>query len=167
MEVLGFMLEWMEWLEATGISTAIREGTLYFPILDGTHLFGLAFMFGSITMVDLRLLGWIFKEETVTDVFDQLIKWTWFGFGVVFISGILLFISEPVRCYNSWWFVSKMILVAMGGINAGLFDMMTYKDVATNFNASLELPGRAKLAGASSLIIWTAVITLGRFFAFL
>jgi hypothetical protein len=160
------MLEWMEWLEATGISTTIREGTLYFPILDGLHLFGITFMFGSITMVDLRLLGWIFKRETVTDVFTQLIKWTWFGFGIVAISGVLLFVSEPVRCWTSPWFIAKMIFVGMGGANAMVFDLKTFKHVQ-NWNSQLSLPGPARFAGAASLIIWTTVITLGRFFAFL
>jgi len=160
------MLELMQWLEATGLSTTIREGTLYFPTLDGLHLFGITIMFGSITMVDLRLLGWIFRKETITDVFDQLIKWTWVGFGIVFVSGILLFISEPVRCYSSPWFIGKMILVALGGANAGLFELSTYKDVR-QWNDALVLPGRARMAGAASLIIWTAVITVGRFFAFL
>ena len=160
------VMQWMEWLEATGISTTIREGTLYFPILDGLHLFGLTFMFGSITMFDLRLLGWVFKQETVSDVFTQLIKWTWFGFGIVFISGVLLFVSEPVRCWTSPWFIAKMIFVAMGGANAGYFDFKTFKDI-DQWNTQLSLPGAARFAGAASLIIWTTVITLGRFFAFL
>jgi hypothetical protein len=160
------MLELMEWLESTGISTAIREGTLYFPTLDGSHLFGITIMFGSISIFDLRLMGWIFKNESVTEVYDQLIKWTYVGFGVVLISGILLFISEPVRCYASWWFWGKMVLVALGGVNAKFFEWFTYKSV-NQWNNAVITPSAARMAGLSSLIIWTAVITVGRFFAFL
>jgi uncharacterized membrane protein SirB2 len=160
------MLEFCQWLENTGVGTAIREGTLYFPLLDGLHLFGITIMFGSISMVDLRLLGWIFKGERVTEVFDQLVKWTWVGFGLVFISGILLFVSEAVRCYTSPWFIGKMVLVALGGVNAFVFELSTYKTVQ-EWNDAFTTPVRARMAGASSLVIWTAVITVGRFFAFL
>jgi len=54
----------------------------------------------------------------------------------------------------------------MGGANAGYFDFNTFKQV-DKWNTQLALPGAARFAGAASLIIWTTVITLGRFFAFL
>ena len=160
------MLEFMEWLESTGFSTAMREGTLYFPTLDGLHLFGITLMFGSISIFDLRLLNWIFSDEPVTEVYDQLIKWTYAGFGLVLTTGILLFISEPVRCYASWWFWGKMVLVALGGLNAKYFEWNTFKSVG-EWNTSAAIPGAARMAGFASLVIWTAVITVGRFFAFL
>ena len=160
------MLELMEWLESTGFSTAIREGTLYFPTLDGLHLFGISLMFGSISIFDLRLVGWIFKNDPVTEVYEQLIGWTYFGFGLVVLTGTLLFISEPVRCYQSWWYWGKMVLVILGGVNAKYFEWFTYKSVG-DWNTSPNLPGMARMAGLASLVIWTAVITVGRFFAFL
>lgn len=52
-------------------------------------------MVGTVSMVDLRLLGvGILRRQPVSQVASQFLPWTWAGFCILFISGSFLLISE-------------------------------------------------------------------------
>lgn len=159
------MLEFFQWLETTGVSVAIRESTLMFPVIEGTHVLSLALSVGTIVALDLRLVGWGLKKIPVSVIFEQLRPWSLLGFAIMFITGILLFWSEPVKCATTPAFIVKMILLAGTGINAFLFDRRVYKTVSS-WDSAVDVPGRAKLAGYASLILWFGVIFAGRWTAY-
>jgi hypothetical protein len=46
-----------QWIETTSLSTAIREGALYYPILGAFHMVGIAWFGGMVLMGDLSMLG--------------------------------------------------------------------------------------------------------------
>src|SRR5437879_1239684 len=91
----------IEWIESTDLSTAIREGALYYPILGGIHLLGIALFGGMLLATDLRLLGWAMQRRSVSDVVRQLRAWKQTGFAVVVASGLLLAWAEPLKLYRS------------------------------------------------------------------
>jgi len=154
-----------EWLEQTGFSVRIRESTLLFPLLEGTHVLALAISVGIIVILDLRLAGWGMRDTPVSRIFTKLRPWAVFGFAIMFITGILLFISEPVKCVTTPSFLLKLAFLALAGVNAFVFDRRVYPAVAEWDNAGV-LPGRARFAGVASLVIWFAVIFLGRWTAY-
>jgi hypothetical protein len=47
----------LEKIESTGLSIAIREGGLPYPIIGGIHLLAIAWFGGMVLVTDLRLLG--------------------------------------------------------------------------------------------------------------
>jgi len=51
--------------------------------------------------LDLRLLRLAVREVPVADVIEQLEPWAIGGFAVMFVSGSLLILSEPLKCYNT------------------------------------------------------------------
>ena len=65
----------LDWVESTDLSTAIREGALYYPALGGIHLLGIAVFGGMIIATDLRLLGWAMRRRLVADVVEQSRPW--------------------------------------------------------------------------------------------
>ena len=71
--------------------------------------------------VDLRLLGWVFREVPVSEITARILPWTIAGFVIVFITGTLLFYAIPVRTYQSIFFRIKVILIVANGINAVFF----------------------------------------------
>ena len=77
-------------IESTELSTAIREGALYYPIIGGVHLLGIALFGGMLLMTDLRLLGWAMQLRPVSDVVQQFRWWKRAGFVIVTASGLLL-----------------------------------------------------------------------------
>ena len=47
----------LDWLQQTSVAVQIRDSLFAFPLLESVHVIGLALVFGTIAIVDLRLLG--------------------------------------------------------------------------------------------------------------
>src|SRR4051812_18409366 len=98
----------LEWIESTGLSTAIREGALYYPIIGGFHLLAIALFGGMVLATDLRLLGWAMQTRPVSDLVQQFRPWKRVGFFIIAASGLLLAWAEPIKLYRSPSFWVKM-----------------------------------------------------------
>ena len=153
----------LHWIESTGLSTAIREGGLPYPIIGGLHLLSIALFGGALLATDLRLLGWGMRRRKVSDVWRQFRPWKRLGFVVVVVTGFLLTWSEPTRLWGSPAFWIKMALFALVGVHALVFRPGVY---ANPENLDVAIGSRARLAAALSLILWTGLIVSGRFIAF-
>lgn len=159
------ILQTLEWIETTELSTAIREGALYYPILGGVHLLGIALFGGMALVTDLRLLGWALRTRPVADVVNPFRAWKRFGLAIIVSAGLLLAWAEPLKLYRSPAFWVKMGLLAMVGVHSWVFRDTVYGN-AEKLDALPEMPGYAKLAGVLSLTLWTGLIFAGRLIAF-
>jgi len=162
---MPFLLHFCQWLEATDISTSVRESQVLFPFIEGTHLLALGVSAGTIALSDLRLLGVLMKKEPASKVLSSLLPFTIVGFLVVFMTGGLLFLSEPVKSYRNPWFWFKLSFITLAGINALVFHTTVYRRMAQWDNDAVT-PLGARLAGVFSLVAWATVIWLGRQFAY-
>ena len=153
----------LQWVESTGLSTAIREGALLYPIIGGFHLLAIALFGGMLVMTDLRLLGWAMQRRTVSDVLEQFRAWKRVGFALVVLSGLLLAWAEPLKLYRSPSFWAKMALLLLVGVHALVFRNGVYEN-AKALDGGLTL--RTKLAAALSLMLWAGLIVTGRLIAF-
>src|SRR5262249_6098623 len=109
---------WCQRLEATWISTSIRESLFLWFYLDGIHLLGLAVMLGPALMLDLRLLGWLWKNDPVSKIEAKFLPITLTGFFIVIAAGLLLFLSHPATYIQSGYFQVKMGLIVVAVVNA-------------------------------------------------
>ena len=148
-----------------GPATALRESQLMFPIIEGVHLLGIALMMAPILMFDLRLTGALWKHEPVTKIRDQFLSLTVKGFWPMMFTGVLLFWSEAVKCWNSTYFRIKIIALVVAGLNALLFHSTIDKKMAEWENSPV-MPSRAKMAGVVSIMTWALVILAGRYTAY-
>jgi hypothetical protein len=155
------ILEFCQWLQTTGVSTSIRESTLTFPILEGSHLLGLGVSAGTIAISDLRMMGLIMKKEKATDVMGGLLPFTIAGFVFMMITGALLFWSEPIKCYDSIWFRLKVVFLILAGVNAAVFHLTIWRTM-DKWADQLPPPTGARWAGFLSLVLWGLVIAAGR-----
>ena len=79
-----------------------------FPAIEAIHLLGLCVLGGSLLVVDLRLLGVGLKRQTIPELADQAGRWLAGAIVVMAVTGILLFLSEAVKCYYNQSFWVKM-----------------------------------------------------------
>jgi len=140
-----------QWIETTSLSTAIREGALYFPILGAFHLASIGWFGGMVLMGDLSVLGIGLSDVPPTELFSQFRRWKWLGFVVMLVSGGLLWWCQPVVCYKSVSFRIKLGLLALLGINALLFR---------------KAKPATRLGACLSLLLWVALVFAGRGIAF-
>ncbi len=154
-----------EWIYTTHLSTSIRQSPYSFPAIETVHTLGIAGVVGTIAILDLRLLGVVMKKEPVSHIARQVLPWTWAGFVVMFVTGLLLAIAESQTDYFNWAFRIKMVLLLLVGINPLIFHLTIYRKVNTWDIASVT-PLRARLAAVSSLILWASIIVFGRLIAY-
>jgi len=75
--------------------------------------------------------------------------------------GIMLGGSKAVDYYPNPYFWAKMTFLALVGVHALIFRPSVYNHPEA-LDASPVIPTRAKVAGALSLVLWTAVLCNGR-----
>jgi hypothetical protein len=149
----------------TSIGRGILESALVFPIIEGFHLIGIALSIGVLCWLDLRLIGVAFTKHPVSKVWKQVMPIAVVGFGLVFLTGGLLFWAEAITAYNSVHFWIKVGLIFLAGANALYFEKVTHKGIAAWDNDPIP-PRAARIAGFASLVLWTAVIITGRTMAY-
>ena len=154
-----------QWLEGTPGSVFIRESTMFYPLVETTHVLTLTLFLGLIAMLDLRLVGVGLRGVPVSEVAGRLLPWALFGFVVMAISGSLLFYSGPVKAAANIFFRVKVVLIGLTGLNAVLFHFTIYRRVATWDNDPAP-PPKARLAGILSRVLWSGVVICGRMQAY-
>lgn len=154
-----------EWLEATSASVAIRESILFYPLVETTHVLTLCLFLGMTATWDLRLVGLAMRRVPVSEVVNRLWPWAMAGFAVMVATGLLLFLSGPVRASQNIFFQIKMAFLVLAGLNAFVFHRTVFRWVE-EWDLTPAVPGRAKLAGACSLVLWSGVVVCGRMQAY-
>jgi len=159
------MLEFCQWLDQTAIGSTIRQSLWLFPAIETVHLLGMAALVGTITVLDLRLLGWAMPERRVSQMAARLLPWAWLGFGVQVVTGVLLFSSEAVKIYGNPAFRLKMLLLLLAGIQALIFQTVVSRKLPA-WDDRPSLPVIAKVVGLTSILLWLGIVTAGRFIGF-
>jgi hypothetical protein len=136
-----------------------------FPTVETFHVVAIVIVLGSIAVMDLRLLGLASTTSRVTEISNDTLPWTWGAFVVAVISGLLLFISKAPDYMASPYFIWKMVLIALAGVNMGVFHVFTWRGVGA-WDSNAAVPGAGKLAGALSLALWITVVFLARAIGF-
>jgi hypothetical protein len=153
------------WIQNTRSSTVIRDSVYLFPTIEGAHVLGLGMSVGFIFWFDLRLAGLMMTHRPVSEVFHGIKTWMSVGFGVMFLTGLTLFWSLPLRCYGSAYFWVKMGLLVLAGANIALFHS-TIDRRRSEWDQDAIPPFRARAAGMASIVFWTAIIFTGRTMAY-
>jgi hypothetical protein len=155
----------LEWLQDSSIATAIRENDILFPWIESIHVLTLVVVVGSISIVDLRLLGLASRERPIGGLLREVLPVTWSAFVIAATAGALLFSSKAVDYAHNAVFEAKMVLLALAGVNMAVFHAFTRRDV-NGWKAGVPAPWAARLAGATSLILWIGVVACGRWIGF-
>lgn len=152
-------------LEETSLADAIRNSLYLFPTFEALHVFGLAIVFGTILVIDLRLMGFASLERPYRLMAGDILKWTWAAFALVVVTGGLMFISNATVYANLPYFQVKMALLVLSGVNMAIFEATTGKRSA-EWGQSTTVPGHAKIAGTLSILMWLGIIVTGRLIGF-
>ena len=157
--------EWCQWLQQTPFSTSITESIWLFPLIEGSHILALPISVGMIVLFDLRLLGLAFRGGAASKIVNDCLRWSKIGFAVMFLTGSLLFVTQAGKAYGNTFFRTKLILLALLGINAAIYQVVFYPKMA-QWDTAGRPPAGARLCAALSLIVWVGVIVCGRTMAY-
>jgi hypothetical protein len=154
-----------ESIEYSNLGITIAESTLMFPTLETIHVIALTTVLGMIAIVDLRLVGVGSKALAVTKLSKDTLPWVWGAFILAAITGSLLFVSKATSYVVNPYFLWKLVMLSLAGLNMMYFHFFTYRTVE-HWDLDPSVPIGAKVAGALSLLFWLAVVFFGRAIGF-
>ncbi len=150
-------------LEDSSLSLAIKGISWLIPLLQSIHIVTIGVVFVSSLMISLRVFGRMRADEPFPAVWKRFAPWMWSGLVVMVITGVLLVIGEPIREFTALSFWLKMTLLAIAVISTAVFGR-TFAPAARNAPAVFS-PGAKAVAGGI-LVVWLAIIFLGRAIAY-
>jgi hypothetical protein len=152
-------------LENTAFATAIREGEGIFPWIESIHVLAITLVVGTISVIDLRLLGLPAHRRSVRQLMADVLPFTWGAFAFAVATGFLLFSSAAVKYSGELVFQVKMIVLVLAGANMAVFHLLTFRSIHL-WDEMLDTPAAARLAGGGSLALWLCVVVFGRLIGF-
>ncbi|MCB1755585.1 MAG: hypothetical protein KDJ38_08680 [Gammaproteobacteria bacterium] len=148
----------LELISGSELSRLLRQSFWLYPLVNTGHIVGLGLLIGAVIPLDIRLLGgW--PDVPVRSVARVLLPCASFGLVLTIGCGILLFVARPEDYVSSSLFVAKLCLVTAGLLNAiWLTARRTWKSALQ----SDSLSAAVKLHSFLSIVIWLAVVFIGR-----
>ena len=151
--------EFFKWLVNSPWSHVMNSREWVFPAVQSLHFIGFAMSIGTIAIIDLRLLGLGMRRQGPAELAADLAPWTHVGIAVMLTTGPLMFSTDAVAYHFNPSFQFKMACLML----ALLFHFTVHRRAVRP-----DVPPiAAKLAAATSLLLWTAVVAGGRMIAFI
>jgi hypothetical protein len=122
-------------------------------------------VFGTIAIIDLRMLGFASTRRSVKRMFSDLLKWTWAAFALTAATGLLMFITNAGVYYHNTLFRTKMVLLMLAGLNMLVFELTAGRSIH-RWDSAPSAPRAGKAAAALSLVLWITIIFVGRWIGF-
>jgi hypothetical protein len=155
------VLEWLSALEQTELAASLRSSVVAYPLVNAGHILGVALLVGASVPLDLRLLG-LWRSAALAPLWRVLGVTAAVGLVVAVLFGALLFATRASEYAQSALFRAKMVLLALGIANALAVRRIARMQALTEGAGSVRPALAVRLGAGVSLIVWLAVLTLGR-----
>ena len=152
-------------LQSTKLGDFVATNDWAFPTIETLHVMAIVTVVGTILVMDLRLVGVASKNWAVTKISEDTLPYTWGAFVLAMITGSLLFMAKADTYTRDPWFIWKMIMIVVAGVNMAVFHLFTWKSVH-HWDTAPEQPIGAKIAGGLSLFFWVVVVFCARAIGF-
>jgi tryptophan-rich sensory protein len=159
------LLSLVQSIQDSGIADWMRTSVKAMPIVESIHVLAAATVFGTIFIVDLRLLGYPNTARPFTRVSHEMLRLTWSAFCLAVITGVLMFAANANTYYSNTAFRLKMLALVCAGVNMAIFQLVTFRGVGT-WDAGTRPPSAARVAGVLSILVWLSVIFFARWIGF-
>src|SRR5258708_36249817 len=143
-------LPFFEWCGRTWVGTTVRDTVWAFPVIETFHLLALAVLLGTVLIVNLRAFGLGTRYSSGAQMRSELEPWMLSSLAVLILSGIPMFLSEPMKCYESYSFPIKMVLLLL----AVLWHFTIQRRWTT--------PMKGRLAAIFSILLWAGIGMAGK-----
>lgn len=152
------------WLASTGLSAWIASQSWTVPMLQSVHILAIGVILASLAMLDLRLAGFIGREQSLRGLVVRFYPWIWGALAVLITTGFFQIMAEPARELLNWVFWTKMGLIVMAVLVTApvrrLLEDCRFRELDVRKRAIV------RTCGILSLVLWLLVVTCGRWIAY-
>jgi formate-dependent nitrite reductase membrane component NrfD len=152
----------LEWIEASALGNAIREsGVWTYGVINLVHVVGIATLFGSILILDLRLLGWR-RYASLGEIGSLTLPVAAVGFTLAVLSGICMLATNGSEYIGNPFLPIKFIAIGLGVANAVLLSRLAAWKSRGEQSATPRDQVILSIAGGISLACWVSALSAGR-----
>lgn len=173
-DLLYAFTEWLRTTQLTELALAISNhplslwiGTHFWaiPVFQTLHILAIAAAFGSVLMINLRILGLAGRRNTMTQTARRYLPWVWWALAVLIVTGLAMVVGEPVRELINPVFWVKMGLVA-GVILVSLWFQATVRRNMATWETTHDGRVLMRAGSVGIILLWCAVMFAGRWIAY-
>ncbi len=160
------MREFLSWIEHSALGYFMRDSSLWtYPVVNLTHILGIASLFGATLIIDLRLLG-MWRRVPLAPLTEAALPVAAGGFVVAVTTGTGLLATKATEYYGNWFLVMKFTAIALGVMNVLLLNLSPAWRARGVRALSRAEDRQLAVMGGISLMCWLAAVTAGRLIAY-
>ncbi|HEY3518600.1 MAG TPA: DUF6644 family protein [Gammaproteobacteria bacterium] len=151
-------------IQGSALAAWMRDTNPAMQVVESTHVLAAVLVLGTVLIADLRLLGIADSQRAFTRIGREALPLTWVAFALAVVTGSLMFTTSPQTYFGNSAFQWKAVALVAAGLNMLLFQLLTARGIAAWDSG--KPPRAARIAGAVSLLLWAAIVLLGRWIGF-
>jgi len=138
-----------------------ESGVWTYGVVNLVHILGVATLFGSVMILDLRLLG-AWRNVSLAAISRPTVAMATTGFFIAVASGVCLLATKATEYAGNPFLYIKFPAIGLGILNVGVLSYVP----AWKQRNSRELSSREErtlaVFGGISLVCWLTAISAGR-----
>ena len=154
----------LESIQGSALAEWMRATNPAMQVVESTHVLAAVLVLGTVLIADLRLLGITDSQRAFTRIGRETLPLTWVAFAAAVVTGSLMFTTSAQTYFGNTAFQLKALALLAAGLNMLLFQVLTGRGIAAWDSG--KPPLAARVAGVVSLLLWAAVVLLGRWIGF-
>jgi hypothetical protein len=152
----------VQWVAGLPFAVFLRDSSIGYLLVNAAHIAALGVLIGAIMALDLRLLR---ANEAVSlrEFGPYLSHLAAAALAVAAVTGLLLFSVKPDEYVRNPAFLTKIVVVGLGILNA------LWLHAGPNWRRALDgprIPRSIRVHAGASLLFWLGAIVAGRWIGF-
>ena len=156
----------MAWLQGSALGHAMREsGVWTYGIVNLVHILGVAALFGSLLVLDLRLLG-VWRKVALASISEPTVPIATIAFFVAAASGVCLLATKATEYVGNPFLYIKFPAIGLGLLNVAVQNSSEAWRQRRTCELSAHEQSKLAVIGGISLFCWLTAIAAGRMIAY-
>ena len=150
------------WLEASPVGHLMRDhGVWTYAFVNLSHILGVSSLFGSVMVLDLRLLG-LWHRVPVAMIRSVAVPVAKTGFAVAAITGVGLLATRATEYLGNPFLLIKFPAIAIALVNVAIVNRSPAWQALSSREPSRTEERQLAIMGGVSLVSWLTAISAGR-----
>jgi hypothetical protein len=152
----------LAWLEGSALGHAMRgAGVWTYGLVNLLHILGVSALFGSLLLLDLRLLG-LWRRVSLASIATPAVPASRAGFVVAAASGVCLIVTNATEYAGNPFLLLKFPAIAVGLLNVVVLETLPEWRARGVRDPAAPESRRLAIMGGISLLCWSVAIGSGR-----